>query len=170
MPKTLEKRLGRNYFAKKANAVAQGILGMYIVRVFSNGSTVRGRITETGAYEGGNTSESREGMLYAPGTIFLMPFRGHTSLNIATEDADIPSCVEIRAAEFMFGERIRKVETPYRLAKALGLDVNGRSKKNLDGIILGKILRIEGTPFREKIKKYTPKSRSGNCVAYYAIK
>ena len=35
-------------------------------------------------------------MLYTPGTIFIMPFRGHYFLNMATDKKGKPSCVLIR--------------------------------------------------------------------------
>lgn len=48
----------------------RGIFYKVIIRKLSKNEELRGIILETAAYEGGKMTESRKGMLYAPGTIF----------------------------------------------------------------------------------------------------
>jgi 3-methyladenine DNA glycosylase Mpg len=155
-----------NFYARPAEIVAKALLGGEIRRKLPTGD-LRGIILETGAYQGGNATKSRQGMFYSAGTIFLMPFRGLTSLNIATDKEYFASCIEIRAAEFN-GELI---ETPYKLTKFLSLDYY-KPSKNLDGKLLGGEICIK------PCKKALPSSqiiisklssRSDNCIAYYNV-
>ena len=164
MTKSLETGVDAEFFARKSTIVAQELLGRYVLR-----EGMSARIMQTAAYEAGNMTPARKGMLYAPGTIFLMPFRGHTSFNIATDAMGKPSCVEIRAAEIVHpGGKIEVVETPYKLARSLQLDLKGRSRKNLDGQLIGDALRITGQQADQQ-QKVTRNQGSDNCVEIYKI-
>jgi len=163
MTTNLETGVEAEFFARKAATVARELLGRYVTR-----DGMSARITQTAAYEGGNMTPARKGMLYAPGTIFLMPFRGHTSFNISTDAMGKPYCVEIRAAELYKGGKIEVIETPYALARALMLDLKGGSKKNLDGQLIGETLRIRGQQTDQQ-PKVTRNEGSDNCVAVYSI-
>src|SRR3990172_6883186 len=85
----------KTFFNRDARTVAKDLLGRILVRESERGLTA-GRIVETGAFEGDEGRKAREGMSYAPGTIYVMPFRGNYFLNIATGRKGEPSCVEIR--------------------------------------------------------------------------
>ena len=154
-------------YEQNAEAIAKALLDGKIIRNLPEGKLI-GRILGTGSYEDGRPVQSRRGMLYDSGKIFLMPFRGLTSLNIATDIRAIPSCVEIRAAEFD-GQII---ETPYKLAKFLSLDYK-IPEKNLDGRLLGDELCIElpEKPIPEDcIIINRPNTKSENCISYYSFK
>lgn len=156
-----------DFYARLAEVVAKALLKGKIMRKLPCGN-IEGAILETGAYQGGNITKSRRGMLYKPGTIFLMPFRGLTSLNIATEEEYFTSCVEIRAAEFDG----KLIETPHKLTKFLSLDYY-EPAKNLDGKMLGEELLIkplEKSLPESQIIVHRPSSRSDNCIAYYTVR
>ena len=149
----------RKFFARKAEEVARDLLGRTLVRNTERGGYIGGRITETAAYEDGKETEQMKGMRYAPGTIFLMPFRGHLFLNIATDRKNCPSCVAIR--EVAFPDKV--VRGPGAVSNHLGLT------RNLDGILLGNELEILGEqPEDLKIRK----TREGPnyCLGYFSVK
>lgn len=147
----------KRFFNRKSEEVAKDLLGRFLIRNTAKGTTA-GRIIETGAYEGGKETPSREGMKYAPGSIFLMPFRGNYFLNIATDKENYPSCVEIR-----------KVAFHNKVVKGPGATTNYLNiKKNLDGILLGEELQISEDKVGEKIKKV--KTGPENCLGYFSIK
>jgi len=145
------------FFRRKSEDVARELLGRQLVRNTDIGSTSVS-IIEVGAYEGGNPTPSRAGMNYAPGTVFLMPFRGSQLLNIATDRRGFPSCVEIRAVAF----HDRVVEGSGRITNLLDLE-------GLDGAVLGNELKIIGKPVDDsEVKKI--KGDAENCLGYFLVK
>ena len=147
------------FFSRNAKIVAQDLVGKMIVRESQSGSTGV-LITETGAYENGRTP-SREGMLYAPGTIFLMPYRRSQLLNFATDKSDVSSCVEIREISY-FNE---KINGSGKIANELGIT------EDLDGQFIwnnGLLLIDPQTDIRTK--RVSPKTYSGICLAYFRRK
>jgi len=161
------EKMNFDFYARPAEIVAKAILNGKIIKKLPVGD-LKGIILETGAYQGGSATKSRKGMLYKPGTIFLMPFRGLTSLNISTDKEYFASCVEIRAAEF----NGQIIDTPYRLAKFLSLDCKNPAK-NLDGKLLGEELCIEPPEkhlSNSQITVSKPRIKSDNCIAYYRFK
>ena len=163
----METATNLDFYLRPSEVVAKELLNGKIIRKLPDKEII-GTILETGAYEGGKITDKRRGMLYSGGTIFLMPYRGLTSLNIATDKKNLASCVEIRAAEFN-GEIL---ETPYRLAKFLSLNYYDPIK-NIDGELLGDKFRIE--PLEKKLEDSQitinkPVGMSDNCFAYYNVK
>ncbi len=144
-------------FGKPAEEVALDLIGRTISRKLGRGYRT-GIITETGAYEDGREIQAREGMKYAPGTVFLMPFRGKYLFNIATEEEGIPSCVEIRQVQI----KDYKITGSGRITKALSL-------LNLDGRLLGEELNISGAPVNPLLVKKT-EGTAKNCVGYFSLK
>jgi 3-methyladenine DNA glycosylase Mpg len=148
----------KRFFGRKAEEVAKDLLGRLIVRNTARGTTA-GKIVETGAYEGGKEVPSRLGMKYAPGKVFLMPFRGHYFFNIATDREGFSSCVEIRAVDF----HDRAVKGSSAVANYLNLG------KSLDGVLFGEELEISGKSVEESRIKII-KAGSDNCIGYFYIK
>ena len=145
------------FFGKTSEEVAKDLLGRLLVRNTENGTTA-GEIIETGAYEEGKEIPSREGMKYAPGTIFLMPFRGYQLLNISTDKENYPSCVEIRRVRFHD-----------KTIKGPGSITNFIDAKDLDGVVLGNELEISrDQPTDLIIRK--EKGSADNCLGYFSIK
>lgn len=145
------------FFARKSDEAAIELLGRLLIRTTDKGATA-GRIIQTGAYEGGNETPSRAGMKYAPGTIFLMPYRGSYLLNIATDREGYPSCVEIR--QVAYHDKI--IDGSGAITKHLGIE-------GLDGILLGEKLQIAGEPVeRANVKRV--KGNADNCLGYYLIR
>lgn len=145
------------FFGREAEEVAKDLLGRLLVRTTDKGVTST-KIIETGAYTGGET-ESRDGMRYEPGRIFLMPYRGHYLLNITTGRRDYPSCVEIRAV----ASHDRIVRGSGSITKFLDIP------SYFDGIELGLELKVIGDPVDSpEIKRI--KGNSENCDCYFSIK
>lgn len=147
----------KKFFGRKSEEVAQDLLGRFLIK--TTRKAIVGMITQTGAYEEGKDIVSRDGMKYAPGTIFFMPFRGSNLLNIATEKEGYPSCVEIREVAF-----------PDRVVTGSGAVTNFLDlKQGLEGKLVGKELKISGKPVEKtKIKKVN--GTSENCLGYFLIK
>jgi len=147
----------RKFFSRDADIVAKDLLGRSLLRITEKGST-SGKIIETGAYIGGNETLSRKGMKYAPGTVFLMPYRNFCLLNIATSREGYASCVEIR-----------QVALHNKVLKGSGKIANFfRITKDLDGILLGKEVQIIGEPEKESnIKRIS--GDSDNCIGYFLM-
>ena len=146
----------QSFFDRNCKDVARDLLGRLIVRATETGATGV-KIISTGAYRGGNMFPSRMGMNYAPGTIFLMPWRGSYLFNITTELAEVPSCVEIREIGF----HDHNITGSGVITKALQLD--------LEGVVLGREVQIIGKAVGyDKIKEI--KGLSSNCLGYFKIK
>ena len=146
------------FFGRSSDEVAKDMLGRILVFNGPSGK-VLGKITETGAYEGGEETRQRQGMKYGPATIFLMSYRGSNLLNIATDKRGHPSCVEIREIEI----DDRKIKGAGKVSNALGI------KKDLDGLVLGEKVQIIGEPIDDSLV-LSRKGDSGNCLGYYSIR
>ena len=148
----------KKFFSRDADIVAKDILGRSLLRITKTEST-SGKIIETGAYLDGNETPSRKGMKYAPGTVFLMPYRSFCLLNIATSREEYASCVEIR-----------QVTLHDKILKGSGKIANFfKIAKDLNGILLGKEVQIIGEPEKEpNIKRIS--GDSDNCIGYFLVK
>ena len=146
------------FFGRNSEEVARDLLGRYISRK-SDGKIIVAEILQTGAYEGGNETDARQGMKYGPGNIFLLPYRGSLLLNFATGESGEPSCVEIRNVLSSQGE----IKGPGAVSNFLSLD------KSLEGIMLGKELQIVGEPEKRPGIKRT-KGSPENCLGYFSLK
>ena len=146
------------FFGRPAEDVAKDLLGMILVRNTGTGGAITGKILEVGAYEGGNQTASREGMLYSPGSLFMMPFRGTYFLNVATDAKGTPSCVELRA-----------VSVQGKSVKGSGAVANAfQITPDLDVIVLGNEVEITGEPHPERVKRV--KGSADNCIGLYLFK
>ncbi len=149
----------QKFFGRKSSQVAKDLLGRIILRDTEKGS-IAAKIIQTGAYEGGDPKPSREGMKYAPGKIFLMPYRSTYLLNITTDKEGVPSCVEIREVEF----NNKTLKGSGKIATALKIS------SNLEGKLLGKEVQIIGEPINNsKISKLID-GCSDNCLGYYTYR
>ncbi len=151
--------INRSFFGRDARTVAKDLLGRLLIRESDRGLTA-GRIIETGAFEGDEGRKGREGMSYAPGTIYVMPFRGNYFLNIAAGRKGEPSCVLIRDVALHDGV----LGGPGRVGKFFGVEY-------LNGELIGQSLRIEkGEPVpASRIIRVTD-GTSENCLGYYRVK
>lgn len=145
------------FFDRKSDIIAREILGKKISRVTSSGE-ITGTIAESGAYEGRKITPSREGMLYDPGTLFLMPFRGLKLLNITTGGEGYPSCIEIRKL-WVPG---REIKGPGAISKFL--DLGG-----LEGTLLGNEVKILDGADSEGFSITRVKGKSENCLGYFLL-
>jgi 3-methyladenine DNA glycosylase Mpg len=154
----------RAFFNRKSDVVAKDLLGRYLVKTTPSGLTRCERLcelTEVGAYKGDLDLPSRAGMSYAPGELFLMPYRGTLLFNIATGKEGDPACVEIRAAKF--GEKETKGSG--RIAHMFGLT------EKLDGKDFEKVFRLSGDPVaRKNISFSHGRGMSENCTGYFSLK
>lgn len=146
------------FFGRTADSVARDLLGRILV-VKTPSATVFGKITETGAYEGGEETELRKGMKYGPATIFLMGYRGSDLFNIATDRKGVPSCVEVREIEI----DDKKIKGSGRVSKALGVT------QDLDGLVLGEKVQIAGESV-DLLQIRRRRGQTDNCLGYYSIK
>ena len=148
----------RRFFRRSAEEVAKDLLGRYLVRETRDLSLV-GRIIQTGAYEEGPETPSRQGMLYTPGTIFTMPFRGNYFLNIATDRSGEPSCVLVRQVALNEGV----LDGPGKAGDFFEVE-------NLDGLFFGDEFQLLGNSVDPRRIKRQVKGSSDNCLGYYSIK
>ena len=146
------------FFGRESEEVSRDLLGRLLVRNTDEGST-SGKITQTGAYEGGSETPTRAGMKYPPGTLFLMRYRNSYLFNIATGKRGEPSCVEVRELAFHDG----RIEGSGAVTKFFEIT------PDLDEILLGDEIEILGDSVEEdKVKKI--KGTSSNCRGYFLIK
>ena len=117
------EKLGRDFYARDTLAVAQELLGNYIVRMW-NGEKLVCRITETEAYIGrcdkachayGYKRTNRTETLFAPpGTAYIYLIYGmYNCLNFVTEAEGEPAAVLIRSLQVIEGhDTIRRLRYP----------------------------------------------------------
>ena len=148
----------RRFFRRSAEEVAKDLLGRYLVRETRDLSLV-GRIIQTGAYGEGTETPSREGMLYTPGTIFVMPFRGSSFLNIATDRSGEPSCVLVR--QVALNESV--LDGPGKVGDFFEIE-------DLDGFSFGDEFQLLGDPVDQSKMKRQVRGTSDNCLGYYSLK
>jgi len=158
-------RLGRDFFARNALQVARELAGKRLVRD-ANGSKIELVITEISAHEGGTPTQARNGMNYAPGRIFLMPFRGRLFLNIATDHPGMPSCVFVRKGVDVTGGRVIILDGPAKLTKHL------RILQKMDGDSLNSELFVDDTFVDSKLVASGECGTAENCIGcfvYYPV-
>jgi 3-methyladenine DNA glycosylase Mpg len=144
------------FFGRGARSVARDLLGRTISLLPNPG--FHGQILEVGAYEGSNESPSRKGMLYSPGTLFLMPFRGSEMFNISTDRKNETSCVELR-----------RVDTPDGIISGPGAITNYFEIRGNDGVRFQDIFQLIGEPVGDsRIERV--EGNSENCLGFYSIK
>lgn len=154
--------LGTAFFARPAVEVAQDLIGRTLVRTRGRGHT-RMVITAVAAHEGGKETAARRGMKYAPGTIFVMPFRGRHFLNISTGTEGEASCVFIRAG-IVEGQPREVLDGPAKLAKRLAVN-------SLDSNPLGSELWIEGEAVSPALVEESIQSKVGdNCLGVFTFR
>ena len=113
----MPQRVARAFYRRDPVTLAKALIGQRLVRVVE-GRRLSGIIVETEAFEdGADGGTIRKGMLYGPGTVFVMNHRGHLYLNVGTDAAGKASCVMVRAA--LFGKEL--VEGPGKVSKRLGV-------------------------------------------------
>ncbi len=162
---TIDQKLGRDFFAKKADEAAQGLLGRTITRQFK-GTQINGIITEVSAWEG-STKSSSDGMLYAPGTIGVSCKFGKYLMDIATEVSGIYSCITMIGAEFDWSGRKQRVEGPGNFTEALKIDKEFDKLK----VYENDLVYIEGGKMpQQEILKREKKNAPKNCLGYFYIK
>ena len=138
-------RLGRDFFARPADAVARDLLGC----TFTSGAT-RVRIVETEAYLGETDAACharvgrtpRTATMYGPpGTLYVYLIYGlHWLVNIVCSHEGDPHAVLLRAAEPLPAPRAPeaprshpRLDGPGRLGAALGLDGEDDGRCVVDG-------------------------------------
>jgi DNA-3-methyladenine glycosylase len=119
----MRKVLGKEFFERKAPAVAKDLLGKYLVRKVG-GKEVALMISETEAYDGfedkashahRRQTERNSVMFGEPAHIYVYFTYGiHWMLNLVCGKVEYPSAVLIRAAGGIVG--------PARLTRALSID------------------------------------------------
>jgi 3-methyladenine DNA glycosylase Mpg len=165
-------------FHAAAAVVAQNLLGRPLQHYVA-GQPLKARIIVTGAYEGltGNRTQ-QEGMNAAPGELYIMRYRGYTSLNFGTESAGTPSVVCIAGIWLETQSGLELKIGPGRVTDALQIDerFNGISLDELPDLrITGRgsgqrrVTRVEagvriGTGQGANAVHY-----SSNCIGMYAI-
>jgi DNA-3-methyladenine glycosylase len=126
-------KLQRSFYKQSTIEVARELLGKYLVRKHSDGTTV-GLIVETEAYVGPEDKACHASRGRTPRTEIMFGPAGHAyvyfvygfhyMLNIVTEQVDFPAAVLIRAVEPIAGIELMKqrrgIEQPRNLASGPG--------------------------------------------------
>lgn len=117
-------RLGREFYQRRVEEVAEGLLGKRLVRVFEKGKRFEGLICEVEAYGGEEDQASharfgetgRNKVMYGQaGMVYMYLIYGrYWMLNIVTGKIGQPGAVLIRGT--------KGIEGPGRLGKELALD------------------------------------------------
>lgn len=145
------------FFGRKSEVVARELLGKKLSRAVKIGE-LSGTIAETGAYEGGDITSSRNGMLYRPGTLFLMPFRGYHLLNIATDREGFPSCVEIR-----------KILVPGKQIEGSGAISRFFNMEDFNGVLLGDEVNVCDNVDFENFEIVKREGGPKNCLGFFSF-
>jgi DNA-3-methyladenine glycosylase len=106
------KPLGRSFFGRPADVVAEELLGCYFVRMSDDGTrddgTTAGWIVETEAYLPNNDpashaarglTRSNKSMFGPPGLCYVYPIHAKHCVNVSTDDEGVGSAVLLRAIE-----------------------------------------------------------------------
>lgn len=151
--------LNSSFFSRSAREVARYLIGRTMVRTVG-GRRIEAVVTEVAAHEGGGGA-SRRGMCYAPGTVFVMSFRGHLFLNIATGAEGEPSCVWIRGARITTDGTTVSASGPAVVARMLKItrDLDGQRPSDL---------WMEGDPVAPQLIA-EEHGAAGNCVGVYKL-
>jgi len=109
----MSRVLHRSYFDRATTEVARDLLGKVLCRRLESGKIIRGRITETEAYDGpeDKASHAHKGvtprnvvMFGAPGHAYIYLCYGvHWLFNIKTREKGYPAAVLIRGVEGISG-------------------------------------------------------------------
>jgi 3-methyladenine DNA glycosylase Mpg len=153
-----------DFFARRADYVAQGLLGRTLSIKHIDGRTLNGVLSEIAAYDG-STKRTSEGASYQPGIVSISRKHGQYLIDIATgaKDKKDASCITIRALD-VEGERI---QGPGNVSHHLGL--NDGTVQNYEGeLAWGRRFWIAGEPvLRGRIN--WKKGNSDNCMGFYSF-
>lgn len=149
---------------------AKNSLGRTLCREY-DGAIQRALVVETWAHQGyGKHTTNRDGINYGAGRVYIMSFRGHNALNIATGKEGEPSCVWIREVYPTEGLTSKEARSPFTLTKAMHID------RTLDGLpIGGEGLWLEGEAAQESriLDLTAAKKAEGelptNCIGVYRL-
>ncbi len=158
--------LNAMFFARPAAEVARDLIGRTLVVADRAADRfLRVVITTVAAHEGGKPTTARRGMIYIPGTIFIMRYRGLLFLNIATGAEGEASCVFIRGG-IVVGSTNEVLDGPAKLTKRLGVG------QALDGKPLGDEMRIEGEGVNPAlVEESRPEATAdNNCVGIFLLR
>ncbi|MDP2593449.1 MAG: DNA-3-methyladenine glycosylase [bacterium] len=158
----MKKILGKRFFNRDAKAVAEDLLGKFLVRKFQNGRVKKFLITECEAYDGekdlachaskGRTKRT-EVMYGQAGRFYIYLCYGmYWMLNIVTGKKGYPAAVLIRGIERYRG--------PGRLTKTLKID------KNLNGKLVSRSSGLWVEDLGEKLQRKEIKKTSRVGVTY----
>jgi 3-methyladenine DNA glycosylase Mpg len=157
-------KIGTAFFARTALQVARDLVGNRLVRTVG-GKKIEVVITEVMAHEGGTPTQARAGMEYAPGKIFLMPYRGLLFLNIATNAVGVASCVFIRTGiDISNPDHLVVLDGPAKLTKHL------RITSGMDGDSLNAELHVEEAFVDPKRVHEGVRGTAENCVGCYTYR
>jgi DNA-3-methyladenine glycosylase len=168
------RALPRSFYERPTEQVARELIGMTLEHRV-DGSTLRGRITETEAYLGehdpachaavGRTPRT-EPLYGRPGTAYVYFVYGmHWCVNAVTRREGLPSAVLIRAVEPIDGieaMRARRVRArtdatlcdgPAKVCQAFGID---RAQNGTD-LVRGALRITEGQPIDDTRIRCTPR-------------
>ena len=164
MPKKTEE-LPESFFARNSESVAKDLLGRTLVRKREGEKNFIASIREIAAWEGDAMASRYEGILNAPGTIFIPIQYGKPIFGLATDAIGKPSCVTLISA--IVGNKKEGgelIKGPGNLSKALAID-----KDSFDGLPLRlSPLWISGQPVEsERILKRNKSNVPDNCIGYF---
>jgi len=151
------KILSREFFDRKTEDVAKGLLGKILVRRI-NDEFITGKIVEVEAYIGEKDPAAhafaglteRTKVLYGePGHAYIFKIRGYHCLNAVAEEKDNPGCVLIRAVEPVVGIEAMKKLRGGKVKKDVDL-TNGPGKLcrafDVDLDLYGVDLTLQSSP------------------------
>lgn len=120
----MANKLSAEFFARDSKTVAKDLIGKRIVRQFGD-KVLAGTILKTKPFsEAGPQTVNKNGLSRAPGMIYIMPFRGHMLLNIATDKEGVPSCVMISELATVEGTVAgRPINGPGKVSKFLDMNM-----------------------------------------------
>lgn len=164
---TSGNKIGPDFFARSAEEVAKDLVGC-VCLVRRKKGDLRFTIIEVTGHEGGNNWESRQGMFYEPGKIFMMFFRRRYMLNVATDSGEKASCVCIRAIRVESTDPEQPpelVEGPMRVVGRLHWDATYDINLLTDFM---EIYRPSETAF-SVLDTLSERDKQGNVVAHYRL-
>lgn len=117
-------KLKKSFFERNSVEVAKDLIGKYLVRSLSDGTTYKFKITEVEAYDGEHDlachaakgrNKKTEVLYWEAGTLYVYLVYGmYWMLNVVCDKKDYPSAVLIRGIDELSG--------PGRITKALAID------------------------------------------------
>ena len=164
----LMARVRKDFFARRADYVAQGLLGRTIMVRHVDGKIMKGVLSEIAAYDG-STKRTSEGATYQPGTVSISRKFGHYLIDIATgsDDKKEASCVTLRAIDVQKKGAAERIQGPGNVSDYLGL--TSRTVQNYEGKpAWSRRFWIEGEPIA-KGRVNWKKGNSDNCMGFYSF-